>query len=297
MSKLTVVIPNYNHAKYLPDCLDAIFSQSVQPLEVIVIDDASQDDSKQVIQAYAQRYPLLHYLQNSENLGVIRTVNRGIELAKGDCLAFCAADDISLPGFFEAATNVLKRHSEVGFCCADSCEFYDVQPYQFRRLFLGIKREFQIIQPDQLMNLLKRTNFWIPSHSTIYRKELVLKYGRFNPFLGHLCDWYLNYQIALRHPLAYLPYPFGALRIVKDSYARSMRRKKKERNLCFQELLDCIDRENLSPHFLKTGLLGQVGIQMIIYLSARPKYWKFLPRSFKMKCIHFYNRYLSPKSA
>ena len=57
--KLSVVIPNYNHAAYLPHCLQAVLRQSAQAMEIIVLDDASTDDSVKVIESIARQHPLI----------------------------------------------------------------------------------------------------------------------------------------------------------------------------------------------------------------------------------------------
>ena len=72
---LSVVVPNYNHAKYLPACLTAILRESVQPLEVLVLDDVSTDNSVEVIRSFAARHPLVRLIQNEQNLGVMRNTS------------------------------------------------------------------------------------------------------------------------------------------------------------------------------------------------------------------------------
>ncbi len=70
------VFRTYNHARYLPQVLESVLTQSVRPLEVLVLDDASTDDSVQVIQQYAARDPLVRLVRNERNLGVVATLNR-----------------------------------------------------------------------------------------------------------------------------------------------------------------------------------------------------------------------------
>src|SRR5437762_2359536 len=90
---LSVVVPNYNHAHYLPKCLAAILGQSLPPTEVIMIDDGSTDNSLEVLGQLAREHPNLHVHRNERNRGVVWTANRGIDLAQGDYLFFTAADD------------------------------------------------------------------------------------------------------------------------------------------------------------------------------------------------------------
>ena len=101
-ANLSVVLANYNHARYLPRALDAILSQSVRPREVIVIDDAStRDNSLEVLDGYARRDPIVRVVRNETNLGVVATYNKVVGFASGEYLFLAAADDYVLPGFLE----------------------------------------------------------------------------------------------------------------------------------------------------------------------------------------------------
>ena len=122
---LSVILPNYNHSAYLPRALDALLAQTVQPMEMIVIDDCSTDRSWDIIQDYARRNPVIRPFRNEKNQGVIGTVNRGIELARGEYLFFAPADDESRPTLFEKSFAILRHHPEAPMCCTVS-EFREV---------------------------------------------------------------------------------------------------------------------------------------------------------------------------
>src|SRR5438034_2246469 len=93
LPSLSVVVPNYNHARYLPVCLKAILAQSVAPIELIVVDDASTDNSVEVIRRFAAQSPLVRLVQNEKNLGVMANQIKGLDLARGEFVFFQAADD------------------------------------------------------------------------------------------------------------------------------------------------------------------------------------------------------------
>src|SRR5882724_6618778 len=119
---LTVVVPNYNHAKYLDQSLPSILKQSFQPLEVLVLDDASTDNSVEVIRRIAAQNPLVRLVQNEKNLGVMPNLNKGLELARGDYVFIGSADDLVLPGLFEASLRLLAQHPRAGLSCT-VCEW------------------------------------------------------------------------------------------------------------------------------------------------------------------------------
>src|SRR2546428_12986239 len=106
---VSVIVPNFNHAEYLPRCLTALIEQSVLPQEIIVIDDASTDDSAQIAREFARRHPIIEVHQNARNHGVVYGANLGLRIARGDYVLFAAAEDYCLPGFMEKSGSVFGR--------------------------------------------------------------------------------------------------------------------------------------------------------------------------------------------
>jgi hypothetical protein len=92
---ISVVVPTYNRADLLPASLDAIFAQTLQPLEVIVVDDGSRDDTTAVLQRYNGRVRAIRI----DNSGELVARNTGVRAASGDLVAFCDSDDLWKPGF------------------------------------------------------------------------------------------------------------------------------------------------------------------------------------------------------
>ena len=80
---MSVVIANRNHARHLPRALDAVLSQSLRPREVIVLDDASTDDSLRVLESYSRRFDCVRVVRNECHRGVTESYNRGFALAAG----------------------------------------------------------------------------------------------------------------------------------------------------------------------------------------------------------------------
>lgn len=96
--KVSVIVPSYNMAKYLPQTLDSILSQNYQPLEVIVVDDQSTDDTAAIVSKYVAQYPDIVRYIHRENGGEAPARNTGIRAATGDGLMFVDADDLLVEG-------------------------------------------------------------------------------------------------------------------------------------------------------------------------------------------------------
>lgn len=109
MPLVSVVIPNFNYAKYVAQAIDSVLAQSYPEIEVIVVNNGSTDNSSEVLRAYGDRIRLIE----QENLGQSGARNSGIKQARGEFVAFLDADDIWLPGKLEKQMKLFTR-PEVG---------------------------------------------------------------------------------------------------------------------------------------------------------------------------------------
>lgn len=97
MPIVSIIIPTYNYARFLPEALESVFSQSLKNYEIIVVDDGSTDNTREIVGTYGDR---VRYFYQS-NSGVSAARNKGIKEALGDYLAFLDADDLYRPEFLE----------------------------------------------------------------------------------------------------------------------------------------------------------------------------------------------------
>ncbi|WP_269975615.1 glycosyltransferase [Dickeya lacustris] len=116
---VSVIVPNYNHEKYLKERLDSIYNQSYKNIEVILLDDKSTDNSRDVLEEYAKRYKEnTRIFINEENSGgVFFQWKKGFSLARGDLIWIAESDDYCSPNFLE--DNVKKFSNEavmLSFC-------------------------------------------------------------------------------------------------------------------------------------------------------------------------------------
>ena len=113
---ISVIVPAYNIAQYLPRCLDSILNQTYNNLEVIVISDGSTDGTNEVIKKYAEKdnriLPIF-----KENSGVSDTRNKGLDIAKGDYIAFVDGDDYIEPDMYETLlNNLFENDADISHC-------------------------------------------------------------------------------------------------------------------------------------------------------------------------------------
>jgi glycosyltransferase involved in cell wall biosynthesis len=118
---VTVIIPNYNHARYLPQRIDSVLQQTYQHLEVLLMDDCSQDDSRRVIADYAARDPRIRVVLNEQNSGsTFKQWNKGIALATGDYIWLAESDDVADLTFLEKLVQQLEATPQAGLAYCQS---------------------------------------------------------------------------------------------------------------------------------------------------------------------------------
>ena len=111
---ISVIIPVFNREKYIKEAINSILEQTIQDFEIIVVDDASTDCTLQQVEQIGDKR--INILKNEEHLGVSLSRNRGLQIARGEYVAYMDSDDISHPSRFEKQINYLKANPDVQAC-------------------------------------------------------------------------------------------------------------------------------------------------------------------------------------
>ncbi len=130
MDLVSVIVPVYNNSSTLPDALDSLIAQHYRPLEIIMVDDYSSDDSYAFAKAYSQQHQTqdLRFVvsQNTINKGAGVSRNKAIEAASGRYIAFLDADDLWKPHKIKAQLEALKTSGAM--VCYSAYEIFDTDP-------------------------------------------------------------------------------------------------------------------------------------------------------------------------
>lgn len=189
---VSVVIPVFNAEKYLAEAVESILRQTYTNLEILLINDGSTDGSKAILKKYALADPRIKLINNEQNIGLVRTLNTGLDQATGKYIARMDADDISVTDRIKLQVDFLENHSEVAL--------------------LG--GAFQIIDSNEVIRhplsndqikikLLSNTAF---AHPTVMMRTAVFKAEdfRYDENYRHLEDFELWTRVAQKHELANL---------------------------------------------------------------------------------------------
>jgi glycosyltransferase involved in cell wall biosynthesis len=168
MISFSVIIPSYNHAEFLAERIESILNQSWQDFEIIILDDASTDKSREVIQQYRNHPKIAHIIYSIGNSGLQSTQwQKGISIAKNDWIWIAESDDIAEPGFLEkAAASISAIKKNVLFYC-DSIQYINGQAKDQNKKYSAIKNNFFY------------TQHWAGNYSVTGKEEINtwLKFG------------------------------------------------------------------------------------------------------------------------
>jgi glycosyltransferase involved in cell wall biosynthesis len=282
---LSVIIPNYNHGKYLPVAVNAILKQPVRPLEILIIDDGSTDNSLEVIRDLASRESLIQYYQNEKNCGVSRTLNRGIDLARGDYLFFPAADDEIISGFLEKSLRLLAQYPQAGLSCTIG-DWREMATGLNWHMGVGMVEQPSYLSPQRMVELERKGRLYIPGHTTIMKRSALIEAGKFIIELKHCNDWFANYVVGFRHGICVVPEPLAIFNIYPDSYYKRNVRDTKGYREVLERMLKMLNQPAYSDaaEFMREGgSLFIFGMPMLKLLFSRPEYRRFITATFLRK--------------
>lgn len=144
MSLVTVMIPCYNAASFLPQCIQSIHQQSYKTVEMVVVDDGSTDDSLEVLSSCAPEATVV----KKSHQGIARSLNAALEHARGDFFAWIDADDLWLPNKLERQLSVLQCKPEIDGCFGLVAEFCEHPDRSERSPGKGLHRGSLLIKRD-----------------------------------------------------------------------------------------------------------------------------------------------------
>ena len=191
---LSVILPNFNHAEDLPRALRAMLRQGPALSEIIVVDDASTDNSVGVIEKFQQEYPIIRLIRHPENRGAPAALNTGLRAAKGEFVYCGASDDFVLGGFFAAATAALTRFPQAGYFCAQVALVDRNGDIIGFRPALQPSRVDAYVSPQEACRIANTVDNWAVGQSVVFRREYLLEIGGFDETLGSFCDG-INYRL------------------------------------------------------------------------------------------------------
>jgi glycosyltransferase involved in cell wall biosynthesis len=239
----TVIIPTYNRAKLLARALMSVAGQDYRPIEVIVIDDGSTDETPRTIPAQrellASRGIALTYLCQN-NAGPAAARNTGLAMAKGSFIACLDSDDLWKPGFLSTMGALFEAHpsAALAFCAIEGIDDDD-KPFIVRDTGLPPVPETGLMHAP-FATILR----YMPSQTSgiAVRKSTIDELGVFDLEVPVVEDWDLWYRISKKHDFAYTVKPLACNRTHPDNLPKyDIRALTSGLKMNLKHLPDCVD--------------------------------------------------------
>ena len=196
--RVSVILPAYNRESLVARAIDSVLAQTYGDFELIVVDDASKDGTRAVLETYRD-HPRVRLILSDVNRGGSGARNLGIEAARGALIAFQDSDDVWLPHKLAAQVAALDANPQAGLCYCGS-------------LFSSPERTYYIPEPvfarlegDMSAEILRRNT--TSTQVLLMRREVLDKAGPFDAALKRFQDWDLMIRVAQETEFIFLPEP------------------------------------------------------------------------------------------
>ena len=229
--EVSIVIPVYNGEIFIEKCLNSALEQSFSNIEIVIVDDCSTDNSSSIIKSFIQEDERIVYIQNDNNLGLVKNWNKCIEHTRGKWIKFLFQDDLLYPNCIETmlqaseagADGVAPRFivGERDFVIEDGAPEILKNCYKHYVIRISDIIPKTIISPynfsDALMKAGLGTNFIGEPSSVMLHRDIFYDYSLFNTNLIQLCDLEYWTRIGTNERLAYTPEIISSFRVHKNS--------------------------------------------------------------------------------
>lgn len=220
---VSVVIPNYNHSKYLRQRIDSILNQTYKDFEIIILDDCSTDTSRDIINEYIKVKPDIVFFQNDSNSGSpFIQWNFGVSKAKGEFIWIAESDDFADPCFLEISLSAMQHSENTGMVFCDSKIFNEQRGTEYlssERYAApeNLKKNFSGENKNKISIRSFLENPIVNVSSVLFRKSSFLKAGGADPLMKYCGDWLLYLKIFLISGIEYIQEPLNVFRLHSGS--------------------------------------------------------------------------------
>jgi len=184
---VSIITPCYNAEAYIEETIKSVLAQTYENWELIIIEDASIDKSCEIIQRYVQQDSRIQLINNGENIGVVQSRNKGLEVSNGEYIAFLDSDDVWLENKLMSQLNIMQKENV--YLCYSAYDTIDSKG--------NILSKFKVKEQVNYKDMLKTSS--MGTLTTMYNAKVLGKYYFEN--IGHE-DYVMKLQILKKIPYA-----------------------------------------------------------------------------------------------
>ena len=209
MQQVSIIVPNYNHSRYLKKRLDSLLNQTFNHFECILLDDASRDNSVEILEEYVNRDSRFKLFVNRVNSGsTFAQWNYGVSLSKGKYIWIAESDDYAEPDFLQILVNKLEENPEVVLAYSHSMQINSegeaLGEWKYNDSFFH--GPFIKNGTDFIYDHLLYTNVIPNASAVVFTRKAYIEAGLAVPSLINNGDWHMWLKILTLGSVSYLPH-------------------------------------------------------------------------------------------
>lgn len=220
MPIVSVIVPNYNHSKFLNQRIDSILNQTYQDFELIILDDCSTDSSKAIIENYSSHPKITHIVYNETNSGsTFKQWEKGIALAKGAYIWLAESDDIAEPTFLEITVDKLINNSNIGisYCQSVKIDLHGTLLEDMRIWTDDLHKtkwnsDYINKGIDECLDIMIYKNTIPNASAVLFRKSIFEKLGNIDTSYKVIGDWKIWFDMLLLSDVAFSSHTLNRFR-------------------------------------------------------------------------------------
>ena len=292
---ISVYITSFNKGKYLRQAITSVLNQSLQPEEIIIVDDGSNDNSREIIKGFASRYPeIIKPIINENNYGIAKTRNIAISHCKGELITFVDGDDYFFPSKLESELKIIRNGN---YGCVYSNHVFVDEFSNENGCFAD--KEDHPVEGDLFIENFTRS-FHVNSgsnfHNEMFYKNNAIKIGLYDENIQIWEDWDFRIRMSKKFRYGYCPEVNSAYRISPTGLHNS------SINLHYREQIKIYNKNKLLMQDLKQQ--QQSHIHNRVYSKIKYLFIQIMEKSRQDKyffrtiyyCIHFIVTFRTRKS-
>jgi glycosyltransferase involved in cell wall biosynthesis len=244
MASIDVLVPCYRYGRFLTECVESALTQADVDVHVLIIDDASPDDTAEVAANLVRADTRVTFIRHEVNKGHIATFNEGIGLATRDYFLLLSADDYLLPGALKRACELMEEAPEVGFAFGNALILQDNGVFEPSRPFGKETHNgaSHTMTGLEFITYCGATNI-VPTPSVVVRTSLQKQAGGYRPELTHAGDYEMWLRLAALADVGFVDADQAVYRVHMNNMSRSY----------MAEMLPDIEQRKLALEFFFKG--------------------------------------------
>lgn len=232
---VTVICLCYNHSRFVEEALQSVIDQSYGQVQLIVVDDASSDNSMVVIQAFCANHPQVQLISNETNQGNCKAFNRALPYAKGDYLIDLAADDVLNPERILEGVKSFNNHDNQFGVNFSNAEYISYNGDHLKYFYDLDKDRSTVPQGDVFTTLIER--YALCSPTTMFRREVIDQLGGYDEQLAYE-DFDFWVRSSRNWKYCYTDEVLVKKRVIEDSHGSKQYQRKSQQR--FSTYLVCL---------------------------------------------------------